>query len=354
MPGKIIQSNNYQKFQKVQTSLLSRSTCSSAGLVKPFSGDDIGYGGLNCFGEMPQARVKIDDFMKSPDALKKSQFVISGYDESIFQYRSLEGTLNAYAHCINSLTQSLDEYEPIIYLSLGFYTASRLLIEANPDIGGMIHHVNGDSESQSTNEGDKERFEFLLNHSTPNSILFVDGPIFTGASTGYNYDLSSHRLPKKNCFPVFLVKNSSSSIINDKYSLGYNNDLHWAFNLLRARERTAYFSYTSQTESGAMPRSKVFCYIKPGTDLSPCRLEMSRNIFNFFSETKIQGDNLLGLVEKTIIHQFLLNGLHRNTQVRIIEIAEKYAREALKSTHIYQLADQFGLTATMNEARGFT
>ena len=80
---------------------------------------------------------------------------------------------------------------------------------------------------------------------------------------------------------------------------------------------------------------------------------MSESVYEALRATRIAETALLDLMERTIIYQFILNGLKRNNQIRIIEVAEMYAREALKSTHIYQLADQFGLTATMNESRGF-
>ena len=56
---------------------------------------------------------------------------------------------------------------------------------------------------------------------------------------------------------------------------------------------------------------------------------------------------------EVLMHQFVLQGLGRNNQARLIAIAEKYARASLKSTHVYQLAEQTGLVSTMNEARGF-
>lgn len=352
MPGKIIKSSSYEKLQRLQTTLFQNPKNARAGIVQPQLGADIGFGGLQCLSDNPSDYKLILDFMRSPDKLMKSQLLLSGYDESIFQYSSLEGNLRAYAHCINNLSNKLDEYVPVIFLSLGFFTASKLLVDANHDIGGMIHEVHGDGEKESTNIGDEERFDFLKNHSERDSILFIDGPIFTGASTSYNYRLSE-QLPEKNCFPVFVVKNSNSDIITSKFNFGYNNDLHWAYNVLPTQSRTAYFRYSSETKTGSAKRTKVFCYLKPGSTQSPCRVEMSENVYNELKASQIDGTTLLELIEQTIVYQFILNGLKRNNQIRIIEVAEMYAREALKSTHIYQLADQFGLTATMNESRGF-
>ena len=352
MPGKIIKSSSYDKLQRLQTALTINPATSRAGMVQQNAMADTGFSGLGCLGDDPDHVKVISDFMSSPQQLMQSNMLLSGYDESIFQYSSLEGNLRAYAHCINNLTSQLDEYVPVIFLSLGFFTASKLLIEANPDIGGMIHEVRGDGERESTNIGDRERYEFLKDHSEKDSMLFIDGPMFTGASTVFNYRLSQE-LPEKNCFPLFIVKNSNSDIITNKYNLGYNNDLHWAYNILPAHGRTAYFKYHSETNTGSAKRTKIFCYIKPGPSQSPCRIEMSEGVFDALQTTQVGDTSLLDLMERTIIYQFILNGLKRNNQIRIIEVAEMYAREALKSTHIYQLADQFGLTATMNESRGF-
>lgn len=325
---------------------------SKAGMVSVQNGNDVGFAGLTCLSDEPSDFVSLGDFLKSPALLRESKYVLSGYDESIFQYSSLEGILRAYAHCINHLSKDLSDYVPVIFLSLGFYTSSSRLIEANPEIGGIIHKSSGRDDNELAQHGDKERFDFLLSHSLPDSLLFVDGPIFTGASTGWNFELS-RKLPEKNCLPIFIVKNSSSDIINQKYGLGYNNDLHWAYQKLDEYSRTPYFRYISETESGGARRVKIFCYIKTARSHSPCRLEMSEDVFSILRQQRVSQYSTLELIEMTILHQFVLNGLKRNNQVRIIEIAEMYARDALKSTHIYQVAEEFGLTATMNESRGF-
>ena len=54
-----------------------------------------------------------------------------------------------------------------------------------------------------------------------------------------------------------------------------------------------------------------------------------------------------------IYYQYLANGSSNNVQPRIIQVAEMYAREILKSTNLYQEIDRMGLTKSMNETRGF-
>ena len=352
MPGKIIKSSQFDELRKLQTDLLRDPANAKAGMLSGYVENDVGFAELQCLSAQPNEFVLLGDFLQSPVLLRESKFVLSGYDESIFQYSSLEGVLRAYAHCINHLSTDLSDYVPVIFLSLGFYTSSTRLIEANPNIGGIIHKSAGRDEVELAQYGDKERFDFLMNHSLPDSILFVDGPIFTGASTGWNFELSK-KLPEKNCLPIFIVKNSTSDIINQKYRLGYNNDLHWAYQELPEYSRTPYFRYVSEMQGGGARRVKIFCYLKTAQNHSPCRLEMSENVFNILRQQSISKYTALELLEMTMLHQFILNGLKRNNQVRIIEIAEMYARDALKSTHIYQMAEEFGLTATMNESRGF-
>lgn len=352
MPGKIIKSSQFDELLKLQTDLLRDPVNAKAAMLSGYAENDVGFAGLQCLSAQPNAFVRLLDFMQSPVLLRESKYVLSGYDESIFQYSSLEGVLRAYAHCINHLSKDQSDYVPIILLSLGFYTSSSRLIEANHNIGGIIHKSAGRDDSELAHYGDKERFDFLMSHSLPDSLLFVDGPIFTGASTGWNFELSQ-KLPEKNCLPIFIVKNSTSDIINQKYSLGYNNDLHWAYQELPEYSRTPYFRYVSEMQGGGARRVKIFCYLKTAENHSPCRLEMSEHVFNILKQQSDSEYTTLELIEMTMLHQFILNGLKRNNQVRIIEIAEMYARDALKSTHIYQLAEEFGLTATMNESRGF-
>ena len=55
-----------------------------------------------------------------------------------------------------------------------------------------------------------------------------------------------------------------------------------------------------------------------------------------------------------IYFQYLANGYTQNIQPKIIQVAELYAREILKSTNLYTEVEKLGLTKTMNEERSRT
>ena len=78
-------------------------------------------------------------------------------------------------------------------------------------------------------------------------------------------------------------------------------------------------------------------------DRSPVRIEFPLKAFeeNWYNDD----------VFDQIYYQFLANGSSNNMQPRIIQVAEMYAREILKSTNLYQEIERMGLTKNMNEER---
>jgi hypothetical protein len=181
----------------------------------------------------------------------------------------------------------------------------------------------------------------LSKASPDNSLLFIDGSMFSGASTSGNFILIDNLL-SKNCRPIFFVKNSESTIITERFEFakGYNSDLHWAYINLKPGEVSPVFAYTSKEG-----RSKAMCFVKIYDKRSPVRIEFPLNAF----EEGWYGDDVFDL----IFYQFLANGSSNNMQPRIIQVSEMYAREILKSTNLYKEIERMGLTKSMNEERGF-
>jgi hypothetical protein len=263
--------------------------------------------------------------------------VLSAYDESILELNSLEGKVRCITHCC--LIQANNEYIPSAYVSLKFFTKSNI-IEAKATAYSDV--IKTDDLSKSINdEYIKERAYFLSKAAPKGSLIFIDGSMFSGASTAGNFVLIENLL-KSNCRPIFFVKNSESTIITENFDFakGYNSDLHWAYSTLNVGEYSQVFSY--QSPDG---REKAMCFLKIFNNRSPVRIEFPLREF----EQGFYPDDILEI----IYYQYLANGSSNNVQPRIIQIAEIYAREVLMSTNLYTEIERMGLTKSMNETRGF-
>jgi hypothetical protein len=85
------------------------------------------------------------------------------------------------------------------------------------------------------------------------------------------------------------------------------------------------------------------CFLKIFESRSPVRIEFPYQLFK-------QGAYPENIFE-IIYYQFLANGYGSNIQPKIIQVAELYAREILKSTNLYSEIEKLGLTNSMNEER---
>ena len=262
--------------------------------------------------------------------------VLSAYDESILELNSLEGKIRCIAH--SAVVQTEEDYIPAGYVTLKFFTKSNLISAKATEFSDIIR--SDDIAKALTKEYIKEREYFLSKAAASNCLMFIDGPMFSGASTSGNFILIDHLL-SNNCRPIFFVKNSESTIVTERFEFakGYNSDLHWAYTNLRPGEVSPIFAYSIEG------RSKAMCFMKIFKNRSPVRIEFPLQAFeeNWYNED----------VFDQIYYQFLANGSANNMQPRIIQISEMYAREILKSTNLYKEIERMGLTKNMNEERGF-
>lgn len=263
--------------------------------------------------------------------------ILAAYDESILELNSLEGKIRCVAH--SAIIQNEIEYIPAAYVTLKFFTKSNLVSAKATEFSDIIQC--NDLTNEITKEYVKEREYFLSKASPVDSLIFIDGSMFSGASTSGNFILIDQLL-NKNCRPIFFVKNSESTIITERFEFakGYNSDLHWAYVNLEPGEISPVFAYTSKEG-----RSKAMCFMKIYDKRSPVRIEFPLKAF----EEGWYGDDVFDL----IFYQFLANGSSNNMQPRIIQVSEMYAREILKSTNLYKEIERMGLTKSMNEERGF-
>ncbi|WP_204344833.1 DNA double-strand break repair nuclease NurA [Psychroserpens algicola] len=266
--------------------------------------------------------------------LKQAE-ILCAYDESILELNSLEGKVRCTVH--NSVIQNNEEYIPAAYVTLKFFTKSNLISGKATEFSDIIR--TDDVAVDLAKEYVKERAYFLSKAAPSNSLIFIDGSMFSGASTNGNFLLIDYLL-SKDCRPVFFVKNSESTIITERFDFanGYNSDLHWAYVNLKPGNVSPVFAYTSKEG-----RSKAMCFMKVFDNRSPVRIEFPLKAF----EEGWYGDEVFDF----IYYQYLANGSSNNVQPRIIQVSEMYAREILKSTNLYKEIERMGLTKSMNEER---
>ena len=172
----------------------------------------------------------------------------------------------------------------------------------------------------------------------------IDGPYLAGDGS-FTFNEAIKRMMKNDIFPVFIVKNSRSTMIVDNFDelAGmYNSDLHYANEILKQGSRTPFFMYS---DASSKDKSKVFCYLKHRDNYSPIRIEIPSEIYYKRQESV---DAILDL----IYYLIMVQGSNVNPQPRPIAVAEMYARETLNLIDINHDSFHMKLTATMNERRG--
>lgn len=330
--GKIIFSDNY--FSTIESIKSINKTVLNSNLTTSSLIENISFDSGSEISIINSHSSKIQIY--SEDLKGISNLNLAAYDESILELNSLEGKVRCISHCV--AIQNEIEYIPAAYITLKFYTKSSLIQGISNEFSDII--ISDDLSSIINQNYIQEREFFLTQAALPNALLFIDGSMFSGASTSGNFILIDNLL-RRNSLPVFFVKNSESNIITERFSFanGYNSDLHWAYSTLKPGEVSQVFAYKSSDG-----RSKAMAFMKIYDKRTPVRIEFP---LDAFLEGKY--NNVFPL----IYYQFLANGSETNLQPRIIQITELYAREILKSTNIYKEIEKLGLTKSMNEERGF-
>ncbi len=264
-----------------------------------------------------------------------SDYIIGAYDESINKYNGLAG--NAYLISHTYIYIGKKDYIPAIYLSFFFFSRSKELAVKNTN---LIY--SNDLESEARKVIHDQMLEFLKENSIKNSILLIDGPIFTGSLTTKTIDFNEYMV-EKNILPIYIVKNSISNLVCDNvFSLKhkYNSDMHWAYKFLKPGQRSNFFIYE---EKKSKRRAKAFCYLKT-FDISPVRIEVYKDIYLGKQELV---EDLMHLIYFLIIAQ----GEKQNPQPRPIIIAESFSRESIKLFNLNKLMRKIGIEGIMNQNR---
>lgn len=257
------------------------------------------------------------------------------YDEAINKYSALEGTAFFTSHSLIITTPS--HYIPINMLTFYFYTRSQELHVKSDYI-----KQSDDVKMQSQIDYVNDKIDFILKYAPDNSILFIDGPLIAG-DVYVRIIGAMDKFHEKNIIPIFFVKNTNSNLVTDnikELSGKFNSDLHWAHQLLDQGERTCLFKYS---DTNNPKNSKIFCYFK-AMNISPIRIEFHIDTFEKYK------DKILSIID-LIYYLILVQGDTRNPQIRLIAIAEKFARDTLDLVDFGKIMKTSGVVPTMNQER---
>ena len=266
----------------------------------------------------------------------KDKILCAGYDESKLKFLTLEGTAYFTTHSLVTMVE--EEYLPVTLFTFYFYTKSE-------EIGKLSSFVKvtDDVAIESLRDYIIDRNEFLIQWTQPSTIMFIDGPLIGGNITGYSLKLIK-KYHQKQIIPFFFVKNSDSNIIIDnakELRKKYNSDIHWAYSILEPGYRSCIFKYTDEYND---ENSKLFFYIKSLFHTSPQRIEFHPSTYLLIKD---QLDDIIDF----IYYLQLVHGDKTNLQLRPIAIAERFSREIIKLTNIYELFNNSIFTPTMNQVR---
>lgn len=260
---------------------------------------------------------------------------VYGYDESVRNYRALEGDL---LFCSSSTIMMEDKYRFNLTVLPYFLTSMRKFKDANDEDIRFAENVEEERNLILINS----KIDSILGSVESHSIVLIDGPLVGGNASTYIVGMDEE-LRKRDCIPLYFVKNSDSRLVienSTKLSSEFNSDFHWAACQLKPSSRSSFFKYTDKHNRR---NSKVFTYVKVLAGF-PERVEMHNLTYEKYH-------SLLPSVMNLVAYFYVAQGDYSNPQVRPIAIAEKYAREGLRVLNIPALLGRLGFNPTINQVR---
>lgn len=264
-----------------------------------------------------------------------TSFYIAGYDETIQRFRSLEGVTVLVVYVLSYLGEK--DYFPSALVALNFYTSAKGIAENSKTLKYSERTegvINKDITDMKT--------DFILENVQPYTVLLIDGPLIAGDYYTTLLDRIGD-LHDKDVIPVFIVKNSDSDLVIDKFPdlrHRYNSDLHWANKELKSGQRSGMFIYTAAYNS---TRNKVFCYMRSCENV-PIRIEFHGSTYDKYNS---EINNIIDLIH----YQIQLQGSFKNPQPRIIAISERYAREIAAYVNFTELTKYSYITPIFDQIR---
>ncbi len=179
---------------------------------------------------------------------------IYAYDESIQNYRALEGEL---LFCSSSTIKLEAQYSFNLSVLHYFLTSMK-------KFSGLLHDDIRFTENIAEERNlimISSKIDSIMGSVEPHSIVFIDGPLIGGNASAY-IEKMDEELRSKDCIPLYFVKNSDSRLIidtNEKLCSEFNSDFHWSACMLPSRSRSSFFKYTDRYVDN---HTKVFTYMK--------------------------------------------------------------------------------------------
>jgi len=264
-----------------------------------------------------------------------NEWNIYAYDESTQDYGALEGEI----FFCSSSTIKLEERYSFNLLVLPYFLTSMTKFKDNENED--IRYTENISEERNLIMI-HSKIDSILSSIEPHSIVLIDGPLIGGNASSY-FEKMDEELRKRDCIPLYFVKNSDSRLVIDsKKSLcnEFNSDFHWSACTLKTGSRSPFFKYTDEHVSR---HTKVFTYVKALYGF-PERVEMH-------TQTYYKYQPLIDEVMNLLSYLYIVQGDRLNPQERPIAVAEKYAREGIRVLNIPALLSRLGFKPTINQVR---
>lgn len=260
---------------------------------------------------------------------------IYAYDESVQNYRALEGDL---LFCSSSTIKMEEKYRFNLSVLPHFLTSIGKFKDSEDEEIRFAENVAEERNLIMINS----KKDSILGSVEPHSIVLIDGPLVGGNASSYIVDMDE-KLRAKECIPLYFVKNSDSRLVIDTsphLSSEFNSDFHWTACRLRTGSRSSFFKYTDTYKRS---NSKVFTYMKALFGF-PERIEMHETTYEKYHSMMPELMNLLS-------YFYFAQGDSSNPQVRPVAVAEKYAREGIRILNIPALLGRLGFRPTINQVR---
>lgn len=291
------------------------------------------YGGANKVEKIEEEWVFEVDITNGSTI--SDSFNLAGYDETIQKFRSLEGTSILVVYVLSYLGEN--DYYPSALVTLNFYTSSKAIAENSTTL-----KYSESTEGIINKDITDNKTRFIIDNIQPYTLLLIDGPLIAGDYYTTLLD-NIKELHEKDVIPVFIVKNSDSNLVLDKFPdlrYKFNSDLHWANKELSAGQRSCMFFYSASYHS---TRNKVFCYLKSYNDV-PIRIELHGSTYDKY---RSQVESIIDLIH----YQIQLHGSLTNPQPRLVAISEKYAREIANYVNFNELTKYSYITPIFDQIR---
>lgn len=263
-------------------------------------------------------------------------YQIEAYDESYYKYAATAGA--AYFTCHALVRLDSDDYISMCELTANYITRS----EKDVNNSEIFSLASADSTvGAKFNENySEERKNFLKFNVSDNTILIIDGPLIGNQLSSRTIRLVKD-LKERNVATFFVTKNSDSMLLcNEIAPKEYHSDLHWASENLPPGHRSSFIKYKDMNAG----HTEIFCYLKTYTYASPLRISFYPSIYN-------ENKDLVKEVMDMLYFLILDDGNQNNPQVRLIRIAELFAKDIVKIANPDRQIRMSGLIPTVNQSR---